>query len=138
MNRAELVITSSDRCRLGVRLSSPEGRSWGDSRSLPRLETKLENASSVDANSAPGDLVTMNSKVELVDLQTKSSSIVTLAYPDEVDLVASGVSIFGPQGMALLGRQVGDVVKYPEEGGGRTFVIAEIIYQPERVGERQL
>jgi len=105
---------------------------------LPRLETKLENATSVDANSAPIDLVTMYSTVELIDLQTGRPSLVTLAYPDEVDLVPSGISIFGPLGMALLGRQVGDVVKCPEEGCGRKFEVAEIIYQPERVGERQL
>jgi regulator of nucleoside diphosphate kinase len=87
---------------------------------------------------APESLVTMNTEVKLVDLATGKERIVTLVYPDDIDLVTDGVSISEPLGTALLGCQVGDVIQCRGEQCQRRYRVDEVIYQPEHAGASHL
>lgn len=127
-------ITDADRCRLGRLLASPEARAWGAACWRAELEWALEQAEAVDPRHAPKFLVTMNTNVTLVDLATRELRTATLVYPDDVDLVSDGVSVFEPLGVALLGCKVGDVIQCPIEQCRRRFRVAEIAHQPEQAG----
>jgi regulator of nucleoside diphosphate kinase len=135
--RSGRMITDVDRRRLGTLLTTREGRASGTMRSIDRLTTLLEDACSVAAIEAPKTLVTMNTTVELVDVETGSCRLVTMVYPPDTDDVPDGASVIEPLGLALIGCQVGDVLQCPDEPG-RDFRITEIIYQPERTGNRHL
>ena len=111
-------------------LTSCQGRAWGRASSLSKLDARLEDADMIHSESAPRNLVTMNSSVELSDVRSGARLHVTLAYPADCDLVADSVSVFEPLGTELLGRHVGDIVSF----GNRQCRINEIIYQPESAG----
>ncbi len=76
----------------------------------------------------------MNTTVVLADLATNQRRTVTLVYPDDIDLVCDGVSVFEPLGVALLGCTAGDVIQCPAEHCHRRFRVAEVIRQPEQTG----
>ena len=115
-----------------------EGRAWGTHYWLDELESRLEDASSIDSGHVPATLVTMNSTVKLVDDESGASRTVTLMYPQDFDVVPDGVSVFEPLGIALIGCKEGDVVQCPDELCGRHMRIVQIEYQPERAGARHL
>lgn len=129
-----LCVTDTDRCRLGSLLATSNALAWGTSRWLAKVEAILEDAEAVRPRLAPKHLVTMNTTVKLVDLGSGKPRTVTLVYPDDIDLVSNGVSIFESLGTALLGCEVGDVVECPEKQCHRRFRVDEIIYQPEQAG----
>ena len=133
MCNSECVVTDADRRRLGALLTTRADRAWGAPRWLTKLETILDEATPVAARVAPETLVTMNSTVELIDVSTEARKTVTLAYPQEVDLVDDGISVFEPFGVALIGSNVGDVVQCPSDKS-RGMRVARILYQPEVAG----
>jgi len=129
-----ITVSDTDRSRLGRLLESPECHAWGEKRCLADLEWILEQAQSDDARLVPQTLVTMNTTLTLNDIVTNERRAITLVYPDDVDLVANGVSIFEPLGVALLGCTVGDVIQCPAEDCQRRLRVDRIIRQPEQAG----
>lgn len=134
MKRMNALITTSDRRRLGAWVATEEGRAWSKARWRDELRAILERARPVEAELAPENLVTMNTTVTLVDLDTGERHTHTLVYPEDFDLVPNAVSVLDPLGTALIGCQLGDVVQCPDEHCGRRYRIVEIIYQPEYAG----
>jgi regulator of nucleoside diphosphate kinase len=128
---SDRMITDVDRRRLGTLISTREGRAWGTTQSLGQLETLLEDASPIGAADAPETLVTMNTTVKLVDVDSGARRILTVVYPQDADDVPNAASIAKPLGLALVGCQVGDVLQSPGEPD-HDLRIAEIIYQPQR------
>jgi regulator of nucleoside diphosphate kinase len=137
MNYSHLTITDVDRRRLGALLSSPEGRAWGTRDAACELETILEDASCVNAAEAPETLVTMNTEVELEDLDSGARRRLTVAYPQDADAIAGAASVVEPAGVSLIGCQVGDVVQFADEPE-HDFRIAALLYQPEQAGAHYL
>jgi len=134
---SDRMITDVDRQRLGTLISTREGRAWGTTPLMGKLETLLEDASPVAKADAPETLVTMNTTVKLVDVEAGSSRLVTVVYPQDADDVPTAASIVTRWGLALIGCQVGDVLQCPGEPS-RDFRIAEIVFQPERAGAHRL
>jgi regulator of nucleoside diphosphate kinase len=134
MKHANCIVTDADRCRLGALLATRDGQAWGRRRWRIELEALLEEARPIAASDAPEVLFTMNSRAELIDLESSASRTVTLVYPEELDLVPDGVSVFDPLGVALFGCQEGDVLQCPAKDCKRRMRVAKIVYQPERAG----
>jgi regulator of nucleoside diphosphate kinase len=134
MTSARCFLTDADRCRLGNLLTSREGRAWGTQQLRAELYSVLEEATPIAPYDAPETLVTMNTTVELVDLESRARRVVTLVYPQDVDVVSDSVSVFEPLGVALIGCQEGDVVQCPEEHRSRPMRVARIVRQPEHAG----
>jgi transcription elongation GreA/GreB family factor len=86
------------------------------------------------ASDTPEILFTMNSTAELVDLESNARRMVTLVYPQDLDLVHDDVSVFEPLGIVLFGCQESDVVQCPAQDCRRRLSVAKIVYQPERAG----
>lgn len=82
----------------------------------------------------PDDVVTMNSTVRLISLNSAAESICTVVYPEDVDLVDDGISVLEPLGARLIGCEVGDLVECETQEDRGLWRVAEIVYQPERVG----
>jgi regulator of nucleoside diphosphate kinase len=120
------LVTSRDRYRLGRLLVDAESRAYGDRHSRLELGFALEESTLSRANSADNAFVSMNSKVRLLDLSSERRQEVSLVYPDDVDLGPHCVSVLEPLGVALLGRQAGDVVECRRRGVPSSYRIADV------------
>ena len=138
MTTSDQLITDVDRRRLGSLLTTSGGRAWGTLQTVGELETLLEDARALSSEEVPESLVTMNSTVKLVDLDSGARRTVTLVYPQDADDSSSAVSVTEPLGVALLGCRVGDVVQSSDESSGGSVCVAEILFQPEQAEARHL
>lgn len=128
-------ITDLDRRRLGTLIDRSIQLDSFQRRYLSDLEHELERARTIDAADVPPDVVTMNSTVELSDLDTGETTNYTLVYPEEADVLNNRISVLAPVGTAILGYRVGDVVRCPAPEGSVRIRIDNLLYQPERVGD---
>jgi regulator of nucleoside diphosphate kinase len=129
-----MILTDLDRFRLGALLSCSESAGLGGARSRFDLETRLEEAEAIPSEAAPSCLVTMNSTLRLVDVNSGRTRICTLVYPEDRDLVPQSVSVFQTLGRRLLGARVGDSIQVVEAGQPKRYRIDSILYQPEAAG----
>lgn len=102
---------------------------------LKNLEERIADADVVPPAEVPPDLVTMNSRVRVKDLNTGQSAVYTLAFPSGANARKNFVSVLGSLGSALLGHRVGDEVSYVDSAGLESYRIDELLYQPEAAGD---
>lgn len=126
-------MTKANHARISALLSSVLDR-------LPRLAEYLEGetdrANVVEPARVPPKVITMNTRAEILDLQTGERRVVTLVYPEDEDASAGRVSILSPLGAALIGVFEGFSIDYPTPGGRERIVkVIKIHYQPEANGQ---
>ena len=98
------------------------------------LEKELKNAVIVEPKDIPSDIVTMNSKFRIKDLDTNEETVYTLVFPFDADLEQNKLSILAPIGVAVIGYKLGDIIEWDVPAGKKRIKIEEILYQPEREG----
>ncbi|WHZ15276.1 MAG: Regulator of nucleoside diphosphate kinase [Nitrospira sp.] len=130
-----IYITDYDLTRLKELLDAGISVAAGDRHLLETLQGELDRAHIVEPSAVPPDVVTMNSRVRLIDVETKEEQVYTIVFPSEAKLEERKISILAPIGTALLGYRVGDTVEWPVPGGIRRLRIEELQYQPEAAGE---
>lgn len=133
-----ITVTHEDRRRLGAMLQSAQSLGMERRDYLHAMESDLELAVAADPAEVSPDLVTMNSTVELRDLETGEIEIYTIVYPERADVVLDRISVLAPIGRAVLGARVGDVVAVQTPSGVRRIRVESIPYQPERAGHYHL
>lgn len=131
----QITITHTDRQRLGTLLERLERAGYGDRALIDDLQFELERAEAVDSHEVPSDIVTMNSTVQLRDLDDDETFECTLVYPEQADSDENKVSVLAPVGTALIGSRVGDEIEWPVPAGVVRLKVEEVSFQPERVGE---
>ncbi|KGP77087.1 GreA/GreB family elongation factor [Desulfosporosinus sp. Tol-M] len=135
----KIYITSIDRDRLLKLIGKErEFNNTSNREYLNNLEKELNNAQIVTSQEVPNDVITMNSKVLLIDLDTEEEMIYTLVYPQEANLIEDKISILAPVGTAILGYRAGDIIKWKVPDGVVNLKVEEILYQPEAVGNYEL
>jgi regulator of nucleoside diphosphate kinase len=133
-----IYVTEFDMDRLrkllqGTRLWSSRDRQYQE-----RLEEELDGAQVMPSDEIPRDVVTMNSRVKVKDLDSGKEIVLTLVFPSDADLEQGRVSIVAPIGTALLGYQVGDTVEWTVPARVRRLKVVEVLYQPEAAGDYHL
>jgi regulator of nucleoside diphosphate kinase len=132
-----IYMTVSDMERLmalvkGYRL---QGREDG---SLDVLEEELDRALVMDAGRRfPSDVVTLDSRVLVWDLDSGKERLFTLVLPSKANVDEGRISVLAPLGMAVLGYRTGDEIEWDVPGGRRRFMIRRVIHQPEASARRQ-
>lgn len=126
-----IFITELDMKRLRHLLQSAKRFLPRDGQHLAELEQELDHAETVTAESIPPDVVTLNSRVRVRDLDSERESVYELVLPSEADVAAKKISIFAPIGTALLGYRAGDTVEWMVPGGLRRLKLLDLVYQPE-------
>ena len=128
-----LMITEQDYERLALLLQHTDGPN-----SLA-LEEELARAHVVSQKDVPKDVVTMNSTIQFLSLDTQKESEITLVYPKDADVTKGRVSILAPIGIALIGLRVGQTIQWPMPNGqSRELKVTGIRYQPESSGHWEL
>jgi regulator of nucleoside diphosphate kinase len=131
-------ITEFDNQRLRDLLAEARYTGYRGSEYLEGLEKELDRAKVVDPKTVPHDLVTMNSRVRLEDLETGEEMVYTLVFPENANLAKNKISILAPIGTAMLGYRVGDVFEWHVPDGISRIKIKELLYQPESAGDYHL
>lgn len=138
MSDKNIHITELDRQRLVDLIIDAQSGEYRGSIYLEKLRGELDRAQIVLPQEIPGDVITMNSKVALLDLDTKEEEIYTLVYPENANSSEGRVSILAPIGTAMLGYCVGDVFEWEVPAGKRRLKVDRILYQPEASGNYEL
>ena len=73
----------------------------------------------------------MNSRAELLDLETGERMEFTLVFPDEADLDEGKISVLAPVGTGMLGYRVGDSLERRTPYGLRRLKVVDVTFQPE-------
>lgn len=134
----KIHITEFDRKRLKELMEVATEFGASPRKDLVALAGELERAEVVSSKDIPADVVTMNSKVVLRDLDTSETMTYVLVFPGDADLETGAISVLAPVGTAILGYAKGDIVEWPVPSGVRRLRIEQIVYQPEAAGDYHL
>jgi len=128
---ATRTLTELDHARLAK---------YADGLPASAIQSVLDNAELVAPAEIAGDVVTMRSRVQVVEPHgDRQRRTLTLSYPADADPATGCISVLSPVGTALLGLRVGDVATWvAPDGSGGQLQIAAIAYQPEASGEHLL
>ena len=126
-----IVVTRADHERLSRLVETARNRRRWEEMHLAALAEELEDAEVVAPESVPPDVVTMRSRVRVLDMVSGQAATYTICYPVEASLEAGRLSVLAPIGTALLGYREGDVVEWPVPGGVRILKIEKLLHQPE-------
>ena len=132
MLNKDIYLTSLDVERLQKMFSDPNlitQKSY-----MQKLKGEINRAVIVDPSKILGDIVTMNSRLRLVDIDTQEEMIVTLVYPEHTNISEGKISILAPIGTAILGYSQGDIIQWDVPDGTRNLQIDDVLYQPEAAG----
>lgn len=138
MSDKNIRITEVDRQRLIDLIVNAQSGEYRGSVYLEKLRGELDRAQILTSQEIPGEVITMNSKVVLLDLDNKEEETYTLVYPEHANSAEGKISILAPIGTAMLGYQVGDVFEWEVPAGKRRLRIEKILYQPEAAGDYEL
>lgn len=133
LEKRVIYITEPDMKRLQDLLSS--ATTDRDKAHLSELAQEVSRSIVVPQNSIPNDIITMNSKVRLKDMDTGKEAIYTLVFPANADAARNKISVLAPIGTALIGYRVGDVISWEVPAGVKRLKVEEVMYQPEAAGD---
>ena len=125
MRDHSIVITESDAVRLRELLAA-RVRAGRDQDHLHDLAAELERAFITESDEVPADVITMHTRVRVLDLVSGERSELVLVLPRESDPSAGRISVLAPLGTALLGYRAGDEVEWLMPGGLRRLRIEKV------------
>jgi regulator of nucleoside diphosphate kinase len=133
--RNRIYVTNEDMQRLRQLVENLQASVTADTQNLAKLEEELDRAHVVDAKKIPRDVITLNSQVRIMDLDTGRVFEYEVVYPNtRTHSSADPLSVLAPLGTALLGYRAGDTINWSVPRGKRRLKVLEIIYQPEAKG----
>lgn len=130
MNTSPVYITRHDEGKLRKLIDEGNHERLSESE-LASLIAEINQATIVESHKIPRNVVTMNSLVAIINLDTSERETFSLVFPEDVSKESNKISVLEPSRFQLLGRQVGDEFEWPTPGGMQKFVIAKVVYQPE-------
>ena len=144
MTEEKIHITDSDSQRLRTLIRENWLNRREDVGDLNRLKYEINRARIVRSTDVPKDVVTMNSRVRVRDLDSGDAVVFSLVYPSSPlaagtdHLAEMTVSVLAPIGTAVLGYRVGDTIEWDVPAGVRRLKIEDVLFQPEAAGRYDL
>jgi regulator of nucleoside diphosphate kinase len=129
-----IVITEADYERLQRLIEASRRFRQRDAQHLDDLEQELERAIVVKAGEVPHDVVTMNSRVRVKDLNNGRETTYQIVFPGNADVANNRISVLAPIGTGLLGYRAGTTLEWRVPSGIRRLRILAVEYQPEAAG----
>jgi regulator of nucleoside diphosphate kinase len=135
MGERSMCISEHDFEQLKKLLSAAHKFDGRDRKHLIELEKELNRSILISSENIPQDVITMNSKVRIRDLDSGEEAVYRLVFPHDADIRHNRISILAPIGTALLGYRTGDIIQWKVPDGVRKLKVEEILYQPEAAGD---
>ncbi len=85
----------------------------------------------VSPHEIPADVITMNSTVSLIEIDSAEEEVFTLVFPKDADAEDGKISVTAPLGTAMLGYRVGDEFDWDVPMGRKRWRVTRVIFQPE-------
>ena len=123
MTEKSLIITQRDLDLFNDHLSSSTNISVFNKT---RLANDLRNATVVEECDLPADVVTMNTFVKLLDIETNQEYRFYLVAPGLANIKTNKVSCLAPIGMALFGYQTNAVIKWEMPTGFKLYKLLHV------------
>jgi regulator of nucleoside diphosphate kinase len=131
-----IIVTDADVERLKRLVRALKYSLFRDQRQLELLDQTLESAEVRPPGRVPKDVVRMNSRVRVLDFDTRRKGLYTLVFPEEANISRGFISVLAPLGVALLGRRKGDVIEASVPGGTRMLKVERVQPRPDTRVER--
>lgn len=93
------------------------------------LEQTLSRAEVIDPSKQSGSKVQFGARVRLNNVDTDEEQSLQIVGPEEADQKAGRISVASPLARALLGHEVGDVVRVMMPAGARSYELIEVSYE---------
>lgn len=123
MSESSLIITQKDLDLLQKHLEMSSNLS---AFNKTQLSKDLLNASVVEESELPDNVVTLDSFVKLLDLESKQEYRFYLVPPARANIKNNKVSWLSPIGIALFGYQTGAEIKWEMPNGFKMYKILSV------------
>jgi regulator of nucleoside diphosphate kinase len=133
--KKSIYVTSQDEERLQDLLAVTAASGSRQQGDWKELADELRRAVIVEPNEVPAEVITMNSRADLVDLDTGERVTFTLVFPQDSYLEEGKISVLAPIGAGMLGYRVGDEFEWNVPQGVRRMKVTKVHYQPEAAGD---
>lgn len=130
----QIYITKNDHARLMKLLKEKHFHDSYDEALL----NELTRGKIVDSTKIPPDVITMNSQVNFIDVDSGTSFTYWLVFPQDADISQNKLSVFSPVGCALLGYRINDIISIKTPAGEKKLKVEKIVHQPEAEGNYDL
>lgn len=132
MRYRPVVISESDAAKLRTLLFA-YWHSDHDQEHLQELRQELERAAVVDTEEVPADVITLQTRVQVLEVSTGIRREFVLVLPTDADVSAGRISVLAPLGTALLGYREGDEVVWQMPGGVQRLRIEQVLQPAGRI-----
>lgn len=132
------AVTDADLTRLESMIRSLRTVGEPFRGQVNELREHVRRARLVRAKEVEPDVVTMNSRVRVRDVESGRVETFTLAYHGEAGMFGDRLTVLSPLGIRVLGARVGDILEWDVPHGVRRLVVERILYQPETEKEFEL
>jgi len=126
-------MTSADHEELSLAIAAAGKLSDRGRSEMRALESELARATIVAPEDLPSDVITMNSRAKLLDLDTRERMEFTLVFPIDANIEDGKISVLAPLGTAMIGYRVGDEFEWVVPYGLRRLKVTAVRFQPEAV-----
>ncbi|MEP7245665.1 MAG: GreA/GreB family elongation factor [Gammaproteobacteria bacterium] len=131
MRNPPIVMRASDARMIRGLLASRAEVSGHDQEHLTQLRAELERALVLDPGEVPTDVITIQTRVRVLDLTSNKRHEFVLVFPGDADVSENRISVLAPLGTALLGYRQGDEVQWLMPGGLRRLRVERVIQPSE-------
>ena len=131
MKKLPIIMNAADHEELSCALAAAGKLNERARAEISGLRSELDRAEIVASDKVPADVITMNSRAELLDLDTNERMEFTLVFPAEADVEEGRISVLAPLGTAMLGYRVGNEFEWIVPYGRRRLKVAAVRFQPE-------
>jgi len=130
MKLLPIIMSAADHEELSCVVAAAGKMSERGRAEVAALQHELERATIVAPSDVPADVITMESRAALLDLETGERMEFTLVYPVEADIEEGKISVLAPLGAAMLGYRVGDQFEWVVPYGRRRLKVIGVRFQP--------
>lgn len=126
-----MLISTIDFDKITQQLRTIEQTYYTKFEFINMLREKLGKAQKVPPQEIPSDVATMNSVVQLKQVNTTTVLNMKLVYPEWENIREHKLSIFSALGIAVFLSRIGDEVTYSTWKKDNRIKILDIPFQPE-------
>ena len=130
MKLLPIIMSAADHEELSCVVAAAGKMSERGRAEVAALQHEMERATIVAPRDVPADVITMESRAALLDLETGERMEFTLVYPVEADIEEGKISVLAPLGAAMLGYRVGDQFEWVVPYGRRRLKVIGVRFQP--------
>ena len=127
----DIILTARDHAELSSVIAVTGKVSQRVKWELRLLENELKRARIVAPEEVPPDVITMNTRAELLDLESGERMEFTLVLPVDENINDGKISVLAPLGTAMLGYRVGDEFVWHVPHGLRRLKVTKLHFQPQ-------